>query len=123
MASALLLCALLLPSLQTSGQDSCHDVQSSFQLLHPGVKWTPESPVSGVDLQVCLPKGPTCCSRKMEERYQIAARQNMESSLQASSAQLKLLIIQNAALFQGYKSPNCRSKSVNMCGWLELMCG
>ncbi|KAI1903080.1 hypothetical protein AGOR_G00023530 [Albula goreensis] len=100
MAGVLLFCALILPFPQTSGQDSCHEVRSSFQLLHPGVKWTPESPVSGVDLQVCQPKGLTCCSRKMEERYQIVARQNMESSLQASSSHLKLLIIQNAALFQ-----------------------
>ncbi|KAG7484299.1 hypothetical protein MATL_G00047730 [Megalops atlanticus] len=100
MAGALLLCALFLRSALTSGQDSCHEVRSSFQLLHPGVKWAPESPVSGSDLQVCQPKGLTCCSRKMEERYQVVARQNLESSLQASSAQLKLLIIQNAALFQ-----------------------
>ncbi|MFT7819174.1 glypican-3-like [Arapaima gigas] len=55
---------------------------------------------SGADLQVCPAKGLTCCSRKMEERYQAAARQNLESSLQASSAGLKLLIIQNAAVFQ-----------------------
>ncbi len=37
----------------------------------------------------------------MEERYLLIAKQNMESSLQAASAQLKVLIIQNAALFQG----------------------
>lgn len=37
----------------------------------------------------------------MEERYLLTAKQNLESNLQASSAQLKLLIIQNAALFQG----------------------
>ncbi|KTG40478.1 hypothetical protein cypCar_00006192, partial [Cyprinus carpio] len=55
---------------------------------------------SGSDLQVCQPKGLTCCSRKMEERYLLIAKQNMESSLQATSAQLKVLIIQNAALFQ-----------------------
>ncbi|KAG7246802.1 hypothetical protein CRUP_029847, partial [Coryphaenoides rupestris] len=53
------------------------------------------------DLQVCQTKGPTCCSKKMEERYQVAARHNMESGLQAVSAQLKRLIIQNAAIFQG----------------------
>ncbi|KAG7252808.1 hypothetical protein CRUP_010629, partial [Coryphaenoides rupestris] len=52
------------------------------------------------DLQVCQTKGPTCCSKKMEERYQVAARHNMESGLQAVSAQLKRLIIQNAAIFQ-----------------------
>ncbi|XP_056238305.1 glypican-3 isoform X2 [Seriola aureovittata] len=36
----------------------------------------------------------------MEERYQVAARSNMESGLQVVSAQLKRLIIQNAAIFQ-----------------------
>ncbi|MGH0180721.1 UNVERIFIED_CONTAM: hypothetical protein FKN15_004943 [Acipenser sinensis] len=55
---------------------------------------------SGSDLQVCLPKGPTCCTRRMEERYQAAAKQSMELSMQASSTELKSLIIQNAALFQ-----------------------
>ncbi|KAM6953604.1 glypican-3 [Aplochiton taeniatus] len=79
---------------------SCHDVRASFHTLHPGSKWVPEIPVSGADLQVCQPKGQTCCSKRMEERYQVAARNNMESSLQAVSAQLKLLIIQNAAIFQ-----------------------
>lgn len=55
----------------------------------------------GADLQVCQTKSPTCCSKKMEERYQVAARSNMESGLQVVSAQLKRLIIQNAAIFQG----------------------
>lgn len=55
----------------------------------------------GADLQVCQTKGPTCCSKKMEERYQVAARSNMESGLQVVSAHLKRLIIQNAAIFQG----------------------
>ncbi|KAK6473734.1 glypican-3-like isoform X1 [Huso huso] len=91
----------LLQLAQSSGQvPSCLEVRSSFQLLHPGVKWAPEKPVSGSDLQVCLPKGPTCCSRRMEERYQAAAKQSMELSMQASSTELKSLIIQNAALFQ-----------------------
>lgn len=57
--------------------------------------------VSGSDLQVCLPKGPTCCSRKMEEKYQLTARLNMEQLLQSASMELKFLIIQNAAIFQG----------------------
>lgn len=57
--------------------------------------------LSGADLQVCQTKGPSCCSKKMEERYQVAARSNMESGLQVVSAQLKRLIIQNAAIFQG----------------------
>ncbi|XP_053486778.1 glypican-3 [Ictalurus furcatus] len=98
---SLLLCALFLPLSEPSGQLlKCHEVRSSFQTLHPGTKWAPETPVSGSDLQVCQSKGLTCCSRKMEERYLLTAKQNLESNLQASSAQLKLLIIQNAALFQ-----------------------
>ncbi|GAA6109754.1 glypican-3 [Tachysurus ichikawai] len=95
------LCALFLPLSEPSGQIlKCHEVRSSFQFLHPGTKWAPETPVSGSDLQVCQSKGLTCCSRKMEERYLLTAKQNLESNLQSSSAQLKLLIIQNAALFQ-----------------------
>ncbi|KPP76441.1 hypothetical protein Z043_104203, partial [Scleropages formosus] len=48
----LLLRALLLllppPSLARAGVQvpSCHEVRASFQLLHPGLKWAPESPVS-----------------------------------------------------------------------------
>ncbi|KAJ8246989.1 hypothetical protein GJAV_G00257510 [Gymnothorax javanicus] len=100
-SGVLLLFASLLPLAEPGGQiPDCQVVRSSFQLQHPGVKWIPESPVSGSDLQVCQAKGLTCCTRKMEERYLISARQNMESSLQASSARLKHLIIQNAAIFQ-----------------------
>uniref|UniRef100_A0A673JSH7 Glypican-3 n=1 Tax=Sinocyclocheilus rhinocerous TaxID=307959 RepID=A0A673JSH7_9TELE len=98
---ALILCVLMLPFSRPNSQVlDCREVRSSFQFLYPGMKWTPETPVSGSDLQVCQPKGLTCCSRKMEERYLLIAKQNMESSLQATSAQLKVLIIQNAALFQ-----------------------
>lgn len=64
--------------------------------LHVPVDFLP-----GADLQVCQTKGPACCSKKMEERYQFAARSNMESGLQDVSAQLKRIIIQNAAIFQG----------------------
>ncbi|XP_053555239.1 glypican-3 [Bombina bombina] len=81
-------------------QTDCKEVRSTFHSLHPGVRWVPESPVSGADLQVCITKGSTCCTRKMEERYQVAARLNMEQLLQSASAKLKFLIIQNAALFQ-----------------------
>ncbi|XP_042594433.1 glypican-3 [Cyprinus carpio] len=98
---ALIVCVLMLPLSRPNSQVlDCREVRSSFQFLYPGMKWTPETPVSGSDLQVCQPKGLTCCSRKMEERYLLIAKQNMESSLQATSAQLKVLIIQNAALFQ-----------------------
>ncbi|XP_060247571.1 glypican-5 isoform X4 [Meriones unguiculatus] len=56
--------------------------------------------VLGPDLQVCITKNPTCCNRKMEERYQIAARQDLQQVLQTSSSTLKLLISRNAAAFQ-----------------------
>ncbi|NXN77596.1 GPC5 protein, partial [Bombycilla garrulus] len=54
----------------------------------------------GVDLQVCTSKNPTCCTRKMEERYQTAAKQDIQQVLQTSSATLKFLISHNAAAFQ-----------------------
>ncbi|KAM6952404.1 glypican-3 [Lycodopsis pacificus] len=98
---ALFLCAFLQLFPLPGGQvPTCQEVRTVFQSLHPGSKWVPETPVSGADLQVCQTKGPTCCSKKMEERYQVAARSNLESGLQVVSAQLKRLIIQNAAIFQ-----------------------
>ncbi|NXX94355.1 GPC5 protein, partial [Centropus bengalensis] len=54
----------------------------------------------GVDLQVCTSKVPTCCTKKMEERYQTAAKQDIQQVLQTSSAALKFLISRNAAAFQ-----------------------
>ncbi|XP_034546228.1 glypican-3-like [Notolabrus celidotus] len=99
--SALFLCAFLQMFSLLGGQvPNCQEVRTVFHSLHPGSKWVPENPVSGADLQVCQSKGQSCCSKKMEERYQVAARSNMESGLQVVSAQLKRLIIQNAAIFQ-----------------------
>ncbi|NXB38089.1 GPC5 protein, partial [Eulacestoma nigropectus] len=54
----------------------------------------------GVDLQVCTSKNPTCCTKKMEEMYQTAAKQDIQQVLQTSSATLKFLISHNAAAFQ-----------------------
>ncbi|NWS72464.1 GPC5 protein, partial [Crotophaga sulcirostris] len=54
----------------------------------------------GVDLQVCTSKNPTCCTKKMEERYQTAAKQDIQQVLQTSSTALKFLISRNAAAFQ-----------------------
>ncbi|XP_063279360.1 glypican-3 [Prinia subflava] len=85
---------------QPAGEAACRPVRAAFQVLQPGAKWVPESPVPGTDLQVCIPKGSTCCSRKMEEKYQATARLNMEQLLQSASMELKFLVIQNAAVFQ-----------------------
>ena len=55
----------------------------------------------GSDLQVCQSRNLTCCSKKMEERYQVAARRDVQNLLQTSSASLKFLISRNVAAFQG----------------------
>ncbi|OXB79708.1 UNVERIFIED_CONTAM: hypothetical protein H355_011094 [Colinus virginianus] len=100
----LLLLLLAAPLLaQPAGEAACRPVRAAFQALQPGAKWVPESPVPGSDLQVCTPKGSTCCSRRMEEKYQAVARQNMEQLLQSASMELKFLVIQNAAVFQGFR--------------------
>ncbi|XP_074134756.1 glypican-3 isoform X1 [Sminthopsis crassicaudata] len=103
--SACLLALLTLLSVGIGPQPAapeatCHQVRPFFQRLQPGLKWVPEAPLAGSDLQVCVSKGPTCCSRKMEEKYQMLARLNMEQLLQSASVELKFVIIQNAAVFQ-----------------------
>ncbi|NWS96723.1 GPC5 protein, partial [Mionectes macconnelli] len=54
----------------------------------------------GVDLQVCTSRNLTCCTKKMEERYQTAAKQDIQQVIQTSSATLKFLISRHAAAFQ-----------------------
>lgn len=58
--------------------------------------WLSES-----DLQVCVSKNLTCCTKKMEEKYQLAARRDVQNLLQTSSSGLKLLISRNVAALQG----------------------
>ncbi|KAJ8266928.1 hypothetical protein GJAV_G00136290 [Gymnothorax javanicus] len=65
MAGVLLLFAVSLPFPRTSGQDSCHEVRSSFQLLHPSVKWAPERPVSGKCLHASLQSPLLLCCREL----------------------------------------------------------
>src|SRR4029434_10031560 len=55
----------------------------------------------GNDLQVCTSRNLTCCTKKMEERYQVAARRDIQNLLQMSSSPLKFLISRNVAVFQG----------------------
>ncbi|XP_030315144.1 glypican-5 [Calypte anna] len=97
--------ALLLAAAASSGDaeppPSCEGVREVFQLRQLGpLRGIPESPRAGADLQVCTSKKPTCCTKKMEERYQAAARQDIQQVLQTSSAVLKFLISRNAAAFQ-----------------------
>ncbi|XP_031671786.1 glypican-5 [Oncorhynchus kisutch] len=80
---------------------SCDEVRKVFQLRQIGpVKSLPERPREGSDLQVCQSRNLTCCSKKMEERYQVAARRDVQNLLQTSSASLKFLISRNVAAFQ-----------------------
>ncbi|XP_051016915.1 glypican-5-like [Acomys russatus] len=97
-----LLLLALLGSTRSEGVESCEEVRKLFQWrLGGAVKGLPDAPRAGPELQVCVSKNPTCCTRKMEERYQIAARQDLQQVLQTSSSTLKLLISRNAAAFQG----------------------
>ncbi|XP_077637610.1 glypican-5-like [Lonchura striata] len=96
--------AVLLLAAASEGAEpppSCEAVRKVFQLRRLGpLGGVPELPRAGVDLQVCTSKNPTCCTKKMEERYQIAAKQDIQQVLQTSSATLKFLISHNAAAFQ-----------------------
>ncbi|GCC23346.1 hypothetical protein chiPu_0001740 [Chiloscyllium punctatum] len=93
---------LLLLGSSDGTEPDCQEVKKVFQRRQIGPsRWLPESPRPGSDLQVCTSKDLTCCTRKMEERYQAAARLDIQNLLQTSSSTLKFLISRNAATFQG----------------------
>ncbi|KAM4631061.1 glypican-5a [Polymixia lowei] len=80
---------------------NCDEVRKVFQLRQIGpIKLLPLSPRPGSDLQVCMSRNLTCCTKKMEERYQVAARRDIQNLLQTSSSSLKFLISRNVAAFQ-----------------------
>ncbi|XP_072434004.1 glypican-5a [Chiloscyllium punctatum] len=92
---------LLLLGSSDGTEPDCQEVKKVFQRRQIGPsRWLPESPRPGSDLQVCTSKDLTCCTRKMEERYQAAARLDIQNLLQTSSSTLKFLISRNAATFQ-----------------------
>ncbi|XP_046886440.1 glypican-5a [Hypomesus transpacificus] len=101
-----LICFLILffacfVGLSLENPTNCDEVRKVFQLRQIGpVNSLPESPRTGVDLQVCMSKNLTCCTKKMEERYQVAARRDIQNLLQTSSSSLKFLISRNVAAFQ-----------------------
>ncbi|XP_006913870.1 glypican-5 [Pteropus alecto] len=96
-----LLLLVIVGSTRSEGVQSCEEVRKLFQWRLAGaVKGLPDSPRAGSDLQVCISEKPTCCTRKMEERYHIVAREDMQQALQTSSSTLKFLISRNAAAFQ-----------------------
>ncbi|XP_004680127.1 PREDICTED: glypican-5 [Condylura cristata] len=96
-----LLLLALVGSVRSEGAQSCEEVGKLFQgRLAGAVRGLPDSPRAGPDLQVCISRKPTCCTKKMEERFQIVARQDMQQVLQTASSPLKSLISRNAAAFQ-----------------------
>uniref|UniRef100_A0A8C5NUV9 Glypican 5 n=1 Tax=Jaculus jaculus TaxID=51337 RepID=A0A8C5NUV9_JACJA len=96
-----LLLLALLGSSRSEGVETCEEVRKLFHWRLGGAgKGLPDSPRAGADLQVCISKKPTCCTRRMEERYQVAARQDLQQLLQTSSSALKSLISRNAAALQ-----------------------
>ncbi|XP_075774940.1 glypican-5 isoform X2 [Pelodiscus sinensis] len=97
----ILLLATLVCLLRGEKLRSCEDARKLFQLRQLGpVKGLPETPRSGADLQVCTSKNLTCCTKKMEERYQMVVKEDIQQVLQTSSSTLKFLISHNAAAFQ-----------------------
>uniref|UniRef100_A0A7N8XWK4 Glypican 5a n=1 Tax=Mastacembelus armatus TaxID=205130 RepID=A0A7N8XWK4_9TELE len=81
--------------------NKCDEVRKVFQLRQIGPsQLLPLSPRPGSDLQVCMSKNLTCCTKKMEEKYQVAARRDIQNLFQTSSISLKLLISRYVAVFQ-----------------------
>nr|XP_032627567.1 glypican-5-like [Chelonoidis abingdonii] len=98
--SGILLLAAL-AALKGEKLPNCEDAWKVFQLRQIGpAKGLPETAGAGADLQVCTSKNLTCCTKKMEERYQIVVKQDIQQVLQTSSSTLKFLISHNAAAFQ-----------------------
>ncbi|XP_022623637.1 glypican-5 isoform X1 [Seriola dumerili] len=97
-------CVFLLACCCGSGFGSpnrCDEVRKVFQLRQIGpIQLLPISPRPGSDLQVCMSKNLTCCTKKMEEKYQLAARRDIQNLLQMSSTSIKFLIARNVAAFQ-----------------------
>uniref|UniRef100_A0A8C8JGN9 Uncharacterized protein n=1 Tax=Oncorhynchus tshawytscha TaxID=74940 RepID=A0A8C8JGN9_ONCTS len=86
------------------GAYSCHEVKTAFQVRQIGpLKWVPETPGTDVELLVCKHQGPSCCTRKMEESYQVAVRRETLQNVRSYSFELKYLISGHATAFQGKK--------------------
>ncbi|XP_059914843.1 glypican-5-like [Gadus macrocephalus] len=80
---------------------SCHEVRTAFQLGQIGpLSRVPESPGTDVDLLVCKHQGPTCCTRKMEESYQLAVKRDTLQNIRSYSFELKYLLTGHASAFQ-----------------------
>lgn len=80
---------------------SCHEVRTAFQLRQVGpLSRVPETPGTDVDLLICKHKGPSCCTRKMEESYQLAVRRETVHNVYSYSYELEHLLSGHSDAFQ-----------------------
>ncbi|XP_058274533.1 glypican-5 isoform X2 [Hemibagrus wyckioides] len=96
--------ALLLAHLDVASAaraHTCSEVKTAFQLRQIGpLKWVPEAPATDVNLLVCKHVGPSCCTRKMEESYKVAATRDTVQNIKSFIFELKFLFLNHAAIFQ-----------------------
>lgn len=80
---------------------SCHEVRTAFQLRQVGpLHRVPETPGTDVDLFICKHQGPSCCTRKMEESYQIAVKRETLHNIHSYSYELEHLLSGHSDAFQ-----------------------
>ncbi|XP_024908147.1 glypican-5-like isoform X1 [Cynoglossus semilaevis] len=80
---------------------SCHEVRTAFQLRQVGPQHrVPDTPTTDVDLLICKNKGPSCCTRKMEESYQFAVKRETLHNIHSYSYELEHVISGHSAAFQ-----------------------
>ncbi|XP_040911949.1 glypican-5 isoform X2 [Toxotes jaculatrix] len=80
---------------------SCHEVRTAFQLRQVGpLQRVPETPGTDVDLLICKHQGPSCCTRKMEESYQLAVKRESLHNIHSYSYELEHLISGHSDAFQ-----------------------
>ncbi|XP_073530561.1 glypican-5-like isoform X2 [Phyllobates terribilis] len=97
----LLLLLNLVPSMPSERPPSCHEVRAAFQLQQVGRgRLVPEVPIEESDLQICEPKAPTCCTRKMEESYQTLVRRTLAHNIEALTFELKFMILAHTSAIQ-----------------------
>ncbi|XP_062843321.1 glypican-5 [Trichomycterus rosablanca] len=102
---ALLVLLVLIAHLRVASGASrahtCREVKTAFQLRQIGpLKWVPETPATDVNLLVCKHVGPSCCTRKMEESYKLAATRDTLHNLRLYTTELRHLLLSHAAAFQ-----------------------
>ncbi|XP_024129825.1 glypican-5 isoform X2 [Oryzias melastigma] len=93
--------AVFLMSVIDADAYSCHEVRTAFQLRQVGpLSRVPETPGTDVDLLICKHKGPSCCTRKTEQSYQVAVKRETLQNVQSYSYEPKHLFSTHANAFQ-----------------------